>query len=154
MTKSVRWILITMMCLGKMISANAQLTASATATVSANIVSPVGATKMEDMSFSRFSIATGKPTEISQNVEPALFNIIGDPGSYSISLQTDPIEIKRKDGKETIKINSFTILPLLQNKAKAGTRTLAIGATLNLSKTQAEGTYVSLTPYTVTVDFN
>jgi hypothetical protein len=167
-----RRLLTIILLIGCMIKANAQLTASATATVSATIISPIGTTKLEDLSFGRFStnsksgsialedggtlkVSGGiKLSENKETGEPAIFSITGDAGSYHISLQPEPIILKRKDGSETMKVSSFTISSSSKAKGNTITETLAIGATLNVGASQAEGRYVTNTPFAVTVHFN
>jgi len=51
-------------------------------------------------------------------------------------------------------VNAFTSNPSGTGKLTAGSQTIQIGATLNVTGGQATGTYTSVTPFDVTVNYN
>jgi len=153
------------------ISARAQETASATAT--ATIVTPIAITKDVDMNFGILSVqsttggtvvltpagvrsATGGVTLPADNgtVTAASFTVTGVAGyGYTITLPSSALTIT--SGSNTMTVTNFTSDPSGANGTlTGGTETLNVGATLNVSAAQPAGTYVSGTPFNVTVNYN
>ncbi len=145
---------------------------SATATSTATIVTPISITKTVDMNFGNVAVTstggtvvltpagarstTGGVTLPATNgtVAAASFNVTGEGTyTYAITLPSS-VTLTRNSGSETMTVNAFTSNPSTTGQLTAGAQTLTVGATLNVSATQAAGTYVSGTPFTVTVNYN
>ena len=153
-------------------AANAQATASATAT--AVIISPITITKNVDMHFGNVAVTSvagtvildpqGNRTTTGGVTLPAIagspaaasFLVSGEANyTYDIFLPTTPLTIT--SGANSMTVDQFTSNPVLTGTLSAGTpgtQQLDVGATLNVSAGQASGTYVSPTPFDVTVNYN
>ncbi|MGF6847105.1 hypothetical protein QFZ51_002340 [Chitinophaga sp. W3I9] len=152
-------------------NAFAQETASATAT--ATIVTPISIVKDVDMNFGNVAVqsttggtvvltpagvrsATGGvtlPTTATGTITAASFTVTGT-GSYSYSITLPSTALTITSGSNTMTVTNFTSDPSGVGTLTAGTQTLNVGATLNVSAAQAAGTYVSATPFDVTVNYN
>jgi len=142
---------------------------SASVPVSATIMEPVGAQKLEDLRFGTFAMdakpgtielrSTGS-TKIKGGITLytdtaaglALFRVINNGHAYSISVPS-VLVVSKKDGIGTMTIGSFTIFRSSENM-NAPAQTLAIGATLYAGAFQGTGAYVAVTPLAVTVNYN
>jgi hypothetical protein len=146
--------------------------ASATATSSATIVTPITITKTSDMSFGNVAVsattngtvvmtpagvrsATGGVTlpGTSGTVSAASFTVNGQTGyTYAITL---PTSLTITDGSaNSMVVGSFTSTPTATGTLTGGTETLNVGATLNVGLSQVPGVYTSATPFAVTVNYN
>jgi hypothetical protein len=153
------------------ISAKAQETASATAT--ATIVTPIAITKVVDMNFGIISVqsTTGGTVILSPaggrtpsggvtlpvsggTITAASFTVTGVSGyAYTVTLPSSALTIT--SGSNTMTVTDFTSNPAGANGLlTGGTQTLKVGATLNVTAAQPAGTYVSGTPFDVTVNYN
>ncbi|SHN28939.1 DUF4402 domain-containing protein [Chitinophaga sp. CF418] len=151
-------------------AASAQETATATAT--ATIVTPISITKDVDMNFGNVAVrssaggtvvltpagnrsATGGvtlPTTATGTVTAASFTVNGTSGyTYAITL---PSSVTITSGSNTMTVNTFTSDPNGAGTLTGGSETLNVGATLNVTAAQPAGTYVSATPFNVTVNYN
>ncbi|MES2285362.1 MAG: DUF4402 domain-containing protein [Bacteroidota bacterium] len=146
--------------------------ASATATASATIIIPIAITKTVDMNFGTAAVqagtggtivltpaggrtVTGGVTlpNVTGTVTAASFNVTGEGTStYSITLPVAPLTIT--SGINTMTVSTFTSTPTPTGTLTAGAQTLLVGGTLNVAAAQAPGTYISGTPFTVTVNYN
>lgn len=152
-------------------SANTFAQVSATATATATIVSPIAITKTADMNFGNVAVTAVAGTVVLSpagvrtpaggvtlpatigTVTAASFTVTGTPGyTYSITLPGVPTTIA--SGGNTMTVDNFTSTPTPTGTLTGGTETLNVGATLNVAGSQAPGTYVSATPFTVTVNYN
>ncbi len=150
---------------------------SATATSSATIVTPIAITKTVDMNFGNVAVtsqsgtvvlpaASGTPTRsttggvtlpvITGTVTAAEFEVSGQLSyTYGITLPSDDLLIKKSGSTETMIVNAFVHNAGAEGALDAsGDQTIHVGATLNVSAEQAAGTYISETPFTVTVNYN
>jgi hypothetical protein len=85
-------------------------------------------------------------------VTAAAFTVTGeDAYTYSISL---PGSVTITSGSNSMTVNAFTSSPSPTGLLTGGEQTLYVGATLNVAAAQASGTYVSSTPFNVTVNYN
>ncbi len=145
---------------------------TATATASATIVTPISITKNADMNFGNVAVnATlggtvtlspqGDRTKAdgvtlpasSGTVAAASFTVSGEAGyTYSITLPAAALEIS--SGANSMTVSNFTSFPSGTGTLTDGTQTLSVGATLNVAAGQAEGSYASETPFSVTVNYN
>lgn len=152
------------------VTVNAQVTANATAT--GTIVTPIAITNSGDMNFGNVAVsATGGTVVLAPagtrtitggvtlpavpgTVTAAHFAITGTANyTYSITLPSTATTVT--SGANTMTVDAFTSNPgTTGTLSAAGTQTVDVGATLNVSALQAAGTYVSGTPFDVTVNYN
>lgn len=144
---------------------------SATATATATIITPIAITWAADMNFGNVasSILAGTviltpagarsttggvtlPATIG-TVSAASFTVTGSAGfTYAITLPAVATTIT--SGGNTMTVNTWASNPSGTGTLTGGTSTLTVGATLNVGISQPSGTYVSGTPFTVTVNYN
>ena len=169
--KSIKFFAIAILFSGVSVISSAQVTATATA--SSTIVTPIGITKTVDMNFGNVAInsttagtvvlapagtrtSTGGVTlpATAGTVAAAEFNVTGANNyTFSITLPSTSHEIK--SGSNTMSVTGFTSTPTPTGTLSAtGSATVKVGATLNVSAGQAAGTYTSVTPFEVTVNYN
>jgi hypothetical protein len=152
------------------VTVNAQVTATATAT--GTIVTPIAITNSGDMNFGNVAVSatggtvvldpastrtvTGGVTlpAVPGTVTAAHFDITGTADyTYSITLPSTATTVT--SGTNTMTVDAFTSNPGSTGTLNAvGTQTVDVGATLNVSALQAAGTYISGTPFDVTVNYN
>ena len=144
--------------------------ASTTATAAAVVATPIGIAKTVDMDFGGVAedgsggtviLATdgsrtvgGGATALSASPGAAAsFDVTGEgANTYSIVITGDPVTLN--SGGNTMTATTFVTLPTPTGTLTAGAQTLLVGATLTLAASQATGTYLSTTPFTVTVAYN
>ncbi len=163
-----------LLCISIVVSnnSNAQLKATATASTSAIIITPVGTQQFAEMEFGKFKataekstinlscdgilVTKGKVNMIDQNgCAAAFFNIGAENSSYTISLNYDNELINSTNDNEKMKIDLYSInMPSLVNKKMKVTETIAVGATLEIGSEQQHGNYRAANPYYLTVNFN
>ena len=152
---------------------DASAQASATATATATIVTPISLTKTTDMNFGNVAVNATTPGTVLMTpagartpgggvtlpatagpVAAAAFTVDGQAGyTYAITLPTLPLQIT--NGSANMNVSLFTSTPSATGTLDvSGTETLTVGATLTVGSAQAAGTYVSATPFTVTVNYN
>lgn len=151
---------------------SAQHKATASASTSATIVTAVGTYKTAAMNFGKFS-STGEASKIrlscdglqvtngkvniidQQGCAAAIYNVMGDNSTYSISLSYDPLLINTADKTASMKIDLFRIDPATQGNINNDRMdSITLGADLELGSKQMTGNYRSLNPYYLTVNFN
>jgi hypothetical protein len=145
---------------------------SATATATATIVGPIGITNTANMNFGNVAVSnvagtvvmtpaavrsvTGGCTlpAVTGTVAAGAFNVTGAAAyTYAITLPAAATTIT--SGGNTMTVNTWTSNPSGTGTLSAGgSQALTVGATLNVGASQAAGTYVSGTPFTVTVNYN
>jgi hypothetical protein len=145
---------------------------SATATVTATIVTPISLTKTVDMNFGNVAVQTSTggtvvltpasarsvtggvtlPATIG-TVAAASFTVTGQ-GTYTYAITLPSTAVTLTSGGNTMTADTFTSTPSATGALTAGTQTLNVGATLNVAAAQNAGVYVSGTPFTVTVNYN
>ena len=154
----------------------AQNGVSATATATSNIIAPIAITNNANMNFGNIAVLsneagtvvlapaggrtrTGGVTLPSNNgtVAAAQFTITGATGyTYAVTLPSDPTTVT--SGINNMTVNAFTSTTdgtgTLTGTLTGGSSILKVGATLNVGAGQAAGTYISETPFTVTVNYN
>lgn len=155
------------------LSAGAFAQETATATATATIVTPISITKTVDMNFGNVAVqsttggtvvlspegtrtTTGAVTlpVVNGTVTAASFTVEGQGNyTYAITLPVDDLVLS--DGAaHTMIVSAFTSTPSGTGALTAGSQVLNVGATLNVAAAQAAGTYVSGTPFNVTVNYN
>lgn len=146
--------------------------ASATSNASATIVGPIGITNTTAMNFGNIAVSgvagtvvmtpagvrsvTGGCTlpAVTGSPAAAVFNVTGAANyTYVITLPAAATTIT--SGANNMTVDTWTSTPSGTGTLSAGgSQTLTVGATLNVAGGQAAGTYVSGTPFTVTVNYN
>lgn len=150
---------------------NASAQATATANASATIVTPISITKVTDMNFGNVAVSatagtvvlapaatrttTGGVTlpAVNGTVTAAVFTVNGE-GAYTYAITLPSTDLTISNGTTNMIVNAFTSTPSATGALAAGTQTLRVGATLNVSASQAAGLYTSATPFNVTVNYN
>lgn len=144
---------------------------SATATATATIVTPIAIARTVDMDFGNVAVSSTAGTVVltpagtrsatggvtlpatAGTVSAAAFNVTGTPGyTYTIVITGSPLTVT--SGGNTMTVTAFTNSPASPATLVAGNNALTVGATLNVGASQPFGTYVSGTPFTVTVNYN
>ncbi|MFO7575292.1 MAG: DUF4402 domain-containing protein [Bacteroidales bacterium] len=153
-------------------SANVTGQVEATATATATIVTPISIANTTDMNFGNIAVSatagtvilapagTRTPTggvtlpAVPGTVSSAVFTVTGTPAyTYVITLPAAATTVT--SGANTMTVDTFTSTPDGTGTLDgSGNQTLQVGATLNVGINQASGTYVSGTPFTVTVNYN
>lgn len=155
---------------GLFIVSSAFAQASATADASATIVTPISISKTADMNFGNIATNGAVGTVIlapagtrtfsggvtlpaaAGTVTAASFTVSGS-GSYTYAI-TLPTSVVITSGTDNMTVNTFTSTPSTTGALTSGSQVIKVGATLNLVASQAEGSYTSATPFTVTVNYN
>ena len=145
---------------------------SATASATGTIVTPIAITKAQDMNFGNVAVsATGGSVILAPagsrtvtggvtlpatagTVTEARFNITGVANyTYSITLPSSATTVT--SGSNTMLVNTFTSSPATTGTLDGtGAQQLKVGATLGVPANQPAGTYISGTPFSVTVNYN
>jgi len=145
--------------------------ASATSSASATIVGPIGISNTIAMNFGNVAVSAVAGTVVltpagsrsvtggctlpatTGTVAAAAFNVTGADGyTYAITLPSADVTIT--DGTNNMIVNTFTSTPSGTGTLTGGSEVLTVGATLNVSGSQIAGTYTTVTPFTVTVNYN
>lgn len=142
------------------------------ASVSGVIQTIAGAENTEEMSFEKFN-SYSIPGELRLNtsigrknlfypgkggvlnkISPAVFRVSGSEVAYAISLEKNAVILAKKNGTSCIYASEFRLLEIDSIDKSSGVCAFGIGATLSMGAALLAGEYVSLTPYTVTINFN
>ncbi|HUP91635.1 MAG TPA: DUF4402 domain-containing protein [Solimonas sp.] len=132
---------------------------------------PIAIATVQHLSFGRFAAGTGGTVTVSPSgmrtagpgvvllssglAGEARYTISGDPlAVFSLSLPADDAVTLSDDHGHYMPINLFRSQPPegLAELGAGGTRTLAVGATLNASAGQAAGNYAST--FSILVEYN
>jgi hypothetical protein len=154
-------------------SAFAQASASATATSSATIVTPIAISEVTNLDFGNVAISavsagtlvmdatsagvrtlTGGVTlpAVSGTHQAASFDVTGNTNyTFTVTLPSGNLDLA--SGLNHMQVNTFT-QSAGSGTLTSGAQTIYVGATLNVTAAQPAGSYVSGTPFTVTVDYN
>ena len=167
---------LTIGCIAVMLASNnvAHAQATATASVTANVIAPVSLAKTVDMNFGNAAVAAGAGGMVILNpastrstsgtgvtlpatagtVSAAAFTVSGAPNyTYAITLPSSAVITG--PASSTMTVTSFTSAPSATGVlSTGGTQTLTVGATLNVIAGQAAGTYTNATGVPVTVNYN
>ncbi|MFD1095898.1 DUF4402 domain-containing protein [Salegentibacter chungangensis] len=164
--KKVFYILITVCFL---LSGEVYSQATATFTASATIIQPIGITTTSNMNFANIDarsggavILTPENTRISSggvelaegaNVSAAEFEVTGEAGySFSVSLPKTHYELT--NGSETMILKDFTSSITEGGQIAEGSKTIRVGATLDINPNQTPGYYTSKGSMEVSVNYN
>ena len=163
-------IAIAILIFGSAVTSFAQVTATATAT--ATIVTPITIANAGNMNFGNVAVSgtagtvilapagtrtlTGGVTlpVVACTISAAHFAVTGSNNyTYAITLPTAATTVT--SGVNTMTVTAFTSSPATTGTLSgAGAQTVDVGATLNVGASQPAGTYVSGTPFAVTVNYN
>ena len=147
---------------------------AATASTTANLITPISLTKTNDLRFGNIAVsATLAGTTImapagsrttggaggvtlpstTGTFGSASFTVAGQASyTYAITL---PTTATISSGSNTMTVNAFTSSPSATGTLSAGgTQALTVGATLNVANGQAAGSYTNATAVPVTVNYN
>jgi len=164
---------MTIVCVGTLLSSFGQ--SSATAGVTATLITPITIASTQDMAFGKLSfgaiggtaiIATGGTTSTTGDIKfihggaptAAQFTVTGEKGeAYSISLPT-PFNLTSAMGGHSLELGSFTSNPAATAgagliDASTGTQIIYVGATLTIPAGSNSGQYSNTTAFTVTVNY-
>lgn len=147
--------------------------ASATATASATMITPIAITKSVDMVFGNIAVQNGTggtvvlatdgsrtrtsgvtlPTFATGSPTAASFSITGEGTyTYAITLPATAV-ITNGTPAQDMTVSSFVSLPSGTGALTAGAQTLLVGATLTVAAAQPAGTYTCAS-FSVTVNYN
>ena len=146
--------------------------ASATATATDTIVTPISISKNSDMSFGNIAVqsATGGTVVLAPagtrtstsgvtlpattgSVSAASFTVNGTGSyTYAITLPTS-LTLTHTNGVQTMSAGTFTSTPSGTGTLTSGTQNLTVGATLTVAAGQLSGVYTSGN-FNVTVNYN
>lgn len=175
--KRLTYISLAILALGVVALPATAANPTASATVDAELVQTVTLVKTVDMQFGKVAL-TGEgigtlvlgvdgvitPTNLfvptTGNLTPtaAVFGVNGLSGTaYTVSIPTGTVRLTRQGGSETMDVSAFSIKLATQAlgvlTGTIGTdNTFAVGATLTIPTTQAEGKYTGSFP--VSISYN
>ncbi len=151
------------------INANAQATANAVG--SATVITPITIVKASDMSFGNLAVTadpgtivlapagtrtrTGGVTlpNVTGTVTAASFTVSGE-GTSTFSIVLPSSYTLNGPSGATMIVDNFTSTPSSTGSLVAGTKTITVGATLNVSGSQTVGAYANASGFAVTVNYN
>lgn len=150
-------------------SGKGQTSATASFTASVTIIQPIGITTTSNMNFANLDaqsggvvILTPDNTRIStggveladdSTVSAAAFEVTGEEGfAFSITLPENDYILT--NGSESMIIKDFTSSLAEGGSISGGSRTVRVGATLDVNPNQTPGIYNSPAPMNVTVNYN
>jgi len=165
-------ILVSLVALFTIASLTVNAQVSATATATGTIVTPIAIANSGNMNFGNVAVSgiagtviltpAGTRTKgggvtlpaVPGTVTAAHFAVTGTSNyTYSITLPLTATTVT--SGSNTMTVTAFTSTPTTTGTLSGtGTQTIDVGATLNVGANQAAGTYVSGTPFSVTVNYN
>lgn len=170
-------LIISMITVCFVISTSTFAQASATATASATIVTPISIVNAGDMNFGNVAVSATAGTVIlapagtrtltggvtlpgtAGTVTAAQFTVNGQADyTYAITLPTGDLTLTNATA-QTMIVNTFSSSTLNNSGTAAGvltlgTDTVSVGATLNVGATQVAGLYENATGFDVTVNYN
>jgi hypothetical protein len=170
MKNSTKLFALTLALIAISISSFAQV--SATATTSANVITPIAITKTVDLNFGNIAVSptiagtvvlapagtrtkTGGVTlpAVAGTVTAASFTVTGlGTSTYAITLPGTITLTGTPSG--TMTVSTFVSTPSGTGALSAGSQVLQVGGTLNVAAAQAAGVYTNTTDMTVTVNYN
>jgi hypothetical protein len=146
---------------------------SATATATATIVSPLSIARTIDMNFGNVAAGASAGTvvltpagarsttggcalpTVTGTVAAASFTISGTPGTvYTITMPAGATTLTSGGNTMTVDTWQSSLAPTASRTLVGASEILNVGATLNVGINQATGTYVSGTPFTVSINYN
>ena len=155
-------------------SAGAFAQLSDVATATATIVTPLSIDNTVNMNFGNVAVGGSAGTvvltpagvrsttggcalpTVTGTVTAATFNIAGQSGTvYTITMPAGATTITSGSNTMTVDNWQSSLVPTaFRTLPVGGTEALNIGATLNVAANQPTGTYISGTPFTVSINYN
>jgi hypothetical protein len=145
---------------------------TATSPASATIVGPIGISNTTPMNFGNVAVSAALGTVvmdpaggrtvtggctlpvITGGPTAAVFNVTG-AANYTYAITLPAAATTLSDGTNTMTVDTWTSTPTPTGTLSAGgTQTLTVGATLHVAGSQVAGTYNSVAPFSVTVNYN
>ena len=170
MTVKIRCFILAILVVGISMSTFAQV--SATANVTATLVTPIEISKEIDMNFGNVAVSSSAGTVVltpsgsrsltggvtlpmvAGTVTAAVFYISGTP-DYAYSITLPSADLTLSNGTDNMSVNVFASNPASTGILSAsGLQELNVGATLNVGASQPNGVYTSVNPFDVTVNYN
>lgn len=164
------FLCIVLLALGGSTAIIAQSTANATAT--ATILTAISIAKTVDLNFGNVAVQEGTGGTViltplgtrsvtggvtlpasAGTVTAASFNISGE-GVYTYTITLPSSAHTITSGANSMTVTAFTSSPSGIGTLTAGAQVLKVGATLNVTAAQPNGTYSSETGFNVTVNYN
>jgi hypothetical protein len=146
---------------------------SATATATATIVSPLSIVRTIDMNFGNVAVGASAGTvvltpagvrsttggcalpTVTGTVAAASFTVAGTAGTvYTITMPAGATTLTSGANTMTVDTWQSSLVPTTSRTLVGASEILNIGATLNVAANQPIGTYVSGTPFTVSINYN
>lgn len=151
----------------------AQIKASGSSSVAATIVTPVAISNTGQMNFGNITADVSSGAVVidpagsgvntigvklsdanSDTASAAVFIISGDINYvYTITLPSSDYTLYKTPGESVI-INAFSSNSPVTGLLTGGSRTISVGATLNIGAYQTAGIYTNSTGFDVTVNYN
>jgi hypothetical protein len=173
MSKQSRITLVAVLAAAGLAIPGISLAASATASSSSTVVTPITITKSADLAFGKFAAGTGGTvtvstsgarsvtgavTGMSSTTTAAKFDVAGETGAtYSITLSGTTVLTSGSDTMAFAAISDLTganstsgTVP--SGTLTAGTQSIYVGGTLTVGSAQAPGTYTGTV--IASVDYN
>lgn len=146
--------------------------ASATSNASATIVGPIGISNTTPMNFGNIAVSAALGTVamdpagartpsggctlpvVTGGPTAAVFNVTG-AANYTYAITLPAVATNITGPGPAMAVDTWTSTPSgTGTLSAAGAETLTVGATLNVAGSQTAGNYTSVTPFTVTVNYN
>ncbi|HYV95373.1 MAG TPA: DUF4402 domain-containing protein [Chitinophagales bacterium] len=172
MIKCLKIAVCALLVCGSAISAFAQGSAFATASSSATIVTPIAITEVTNLDFGNVAVSALNAGSVTMPAtsagvrtvlggvtlpsggshQAASFTVTGE-GAYTFTVTLPSTDLDLASGSDHMQVNTFAA-SAGAGALTLGTQTIYVGAKLNVSAAQPAGSYISGTPFTVTVNYN
>ena len=146
---------------------SAQAATTATGTATAEVLSSLTVTAVNDLRFGQIAANTGGTVTVNADLSasstgslvstgtrgPASFNVLGTPNTMVlVTLPAAPVNLTRVSGTETMSLGAFNTEPNgAFQLSGTGTRTFTVGGTLTVGSNQAAGAYTGT--FSVSVEY-
>lgn len=170
--KNILKALVLVAFTGVATNSHAQQTSTASASITATIVTPISISKTVDMAFGSLSVGSGGGTVIlstagarstsgdvsvitSSSASAASFTVTGaGTNTFAITLPSSPVTLDDVGNSNHMTVTGFNSTPSGTGALVGGTKTVTVGATLNVGGSQVTGSYTAAIPFDVVVNYN
>lgn len=158
---------ILLILLGGAFQVFSQMTAYAN--IYAEVVAPIGIEKTTDLTFSDINtsrntgtvvigannIVTATGAEVAQSGKGTLasFSVAGVNTTFDVTLPKETFAVSN-GSSNTMIVSDFTSTSSLNTSIAGSSRTIHVGATINIPENQASGNYIAQNPFLVTLNYN